>query len=580
MSRSDLTTTTFDPEAIKRSLIEFLQSTDEFGDFNYEGSAINTMVDLLTRNTTYTAYLANMLANESFLDSAQLRASVVSHAEKLSYIPKSTTASRLVCTIEVTPASTPDETAVIMDAGSVFLSNVAGVTFSFVSNRAYTLTYSATRGTFRATDVELFQGQRLTNRFIHLANTKLMIPNANCDTSTLTVLSREIVGGESGRVYTEASSLEELSLNSSIYFRSEDSSGRPTIEFGRGILGNEPPTDATIEVTYIATEEDHANGVRSLMAATPIDGYSNISVEVTIPSYGGSAREDIERIRFLAPKLYQAQDRALTDSDYIPILKQQFPFISSAISWGGEDNEPPAYGNVFISIISDEGDLVTNAVKQQMVNFVRNKNVGSVTPVIVDPEQFGLDLEVGFAFDDRLTNKTYNDLETEIRSVVHKYGTMLNEFDEFFNYSTLIHDIRAIRGVSSVVLYKKVFKDIEVLRFDNPVYNASFKNPITPGTVHAEDFIINTQASGHKLYDRNGSIYISYGLSGQTVEQEVGTVDYEDGVIDFTVNFIQPEPDIRLYVETDWRNFYVRQNRVVYINSVFTRTLRGLEGDN
>lgn len=579
MAKSDLTTTSFDADQIKQSLIDFLKSTDEFGDFNYEGSAINTMVDLLTRDTTFMAYLANMLANESFIGSAQLRANVVSHAEKLSYVPKTSTAARLLCTVDVTPSEVPTSTSIVMDEGSVFLASYAGTTYSFVTNQAYVLTYSSVRGTFRATDVELFQGQRLTNRFVYQGPlSKLTIPNESCDSSTLTVLSREVVSGESGRVYTEATSLDEFGSDAPLYFRSEDSSRRTTIEFGRDILGAEPPVDSTLELTYIATEDSHANGVTSLIPATTVSGYSNISVTVTTPSYGGSPREGIESIKFQAPKIYQSQDRALTDGDYIPILKQQFPFISSAKSWGGEENDPPQYGTVFISIISSEGDLVTNAVKQQMVSYVKNKNVGSITPTIVDPERFGLDLEVGFAIDSRKTNKTFNDLSGEIKSVIETYNGRLNDFESYFNHSTVVSNIRDITGIPSVVIYKKVFKDVEVLSFNNPVYTADFKNPITPGTVSASGFQVNINGTDHQLFDRDGIIYVSYVLNGETIEQNVGTVDYEEGSVEFTVNFITDEDAIRLYVETDWKNFYVEQNRVVYINSSFTRPLEGLEG--
>lgn len=569
MAKSELQTTSFDAEELKQSLIDFLKSTNEFGDFDYEGSAINTMVDLLTRNTTYTAFLANMLANESFINSAQIRSNVVSHAQKLSYIPKSETVARLICTVEVTPVDTMNlSTSIVMDRGTVFLANIAGNTYSFVTNESYILNYSTSRGTYRATGVDLYQGQLITNRFVHEFGDEIIIPNTACDRSTLKVSVSES-GGSTDRAYMEATAIDSLQSNVASYFVSETVNQRTAITFGRDILGVEPADGSIVNVTYVLAEEEHANGITNLIPGSTIAGYSDIMTEVTTPSYGGSPKEDIERIRFIAPKYYQAQGRALTDSDYIPILQSEFSFIRSAISWGGEKNIPPTYGSVYISILSEEGGEVTNAVIQQMVNFLEDRNVGSITPIIVSPELFGIRLYIAFSYDNRLTNKSFNEMTTEINTVVNDYNEELFDFGRFYNEAELNYRIKNIKGVVTMDIDKRQFKEIDVLRFENPIYNIRFNNAIEEGQVRMENFAIAQNGENHLMYDDDGELFVQYtNQSNETITVEVGTVEYDTGTLDFSMNMIQEANTVQVEVHTIDDNFYVEQNQVVFIDSV------------
>lgn len=573
MAREEINVTNFDHQSLKDELVVFLKSTGEFDDFDFEGSTLNTMIDLLVRNGHFDAFLANMLANESFIQSAQLRQNVVAHAEKLSYQVRSTTASRLLCTIEVVPSSTSGiPTSVVLEEGTPFIGSVGDTSYSFTNIEPYTLTFNSSTQSFRATNVELFQGSLITNSLLHLRNEADIIPNTNCDTSTLTVVGQS--DGEA-RVYNRARSIDQLGSTSSVYFLSENTRGQYELSFGRDILGNEPDDNSIVQVTYIATEREHANGVTSLVSGSLIGGYANIQIDVTTKSYGGSGKEDIEDVRFFAPKAYQAQDRGLTDSDYIPLLKQQFSFIRNAISWGGEKNDPPVYGSVFISILSEEGGLITNAVKQQMEEFLSDYNVGSITPTITDPSQYGIDLSIAFAYDNRLTSKGFNALSIEVQNVANQYADQLFNFGQYYNEAYLNEQIMSIPGITSLNIDKVQFYDLEVLRFENPVYTINFENELEPGSIEMTGFEIASDASDHKLYDdEEGIIYVSYiNQFNQTVEMEVGTVDYETGSIEFSINMLQSDSTVRLYVQTVADNFYVKRNMVVYINSLETSLL-------
>jgi len=557
---NQLNVTSLDTEDLKQSLISFVQEKPEFSDIDYEGSAINTIVDLLVYNTSFTSYQANMVANESFLDTAQIRRNVVSHAQKLSYVPKSTTASRLICDIEVIPVQkTNIPTSIVMDAGTQFIASSDNVSFTFINNEAYVLSYSNVSQSYKAFNVDLYQGQRITERYTY-ASESINLSNTNADTATMLI-------NVNSTPYTKATSIDEFSNTALVYFLGENQYTQPVIEFGKNILGLEPSDGDIVTITYIATEQDNANGLTNLVPASTISGYSNIVTTVTTAAYGGSEREDIDSIRFQAPKIYQAQDRALTDTDYIPILKTRFSFIKSAIAWGGETNIPPAYGTVFISILSDSGQITTS-VKQQMVSFLSTKNVGSVTPIIVDPDIFHANLNIIFSYDNRRTNLSFSSLVAAIKNVVTEYNEEISDFGLFLNPSELISRIKMISGITSVDINKLVYKDVNVLNFENPLYSVNFKNEIHVGSLAIDGFSVANNSTETKVYDdKLGNVFLSYvDSSSITRVSNIGTIDYKTGEVEFALNIIDGTESLRVFVRPLQDNFYVNQSQIISID--------------
>jgi hypothetical protein len=557
---NQLNVTSLDTEDLKQSLISFVQEKPEFSDIDYEGSAINTIVDLLVYNTSFTSYQANMVANESFLDTAQIRRNVVSHAQKLSYVPKSTTASRLICDIEVIPVQkTNIPSSIVMDAGTQFIASSDNVSFTFINNEAYVLSYSNVSQSYKAFNVDLYQGQRITERYTY-ASESINLSNTNADTATMLI-------NVNSTPYTKATSIDEFSNTALVYFLGENQYTQPVIEFGKNILGLEPSDGDIVTITYIATEKDSANGLSNLVPASTISGYSNIVTTVTTAAYGGSEREDIDSIRFQAPKIYQAQDRALTDTDYIPILKTRFPFIRSAIAWGGETNIPPAYGTVFISILSDSGQITTS-VKQQMISFLSTKNVGSVTPTIVEPDIFHANLNITFSYDNRRTNLRFSSLVAAIKNVVTEYNEEISDFGLFLNPSELISRIKMISGITSVDINKLVYKDVNVLNFENPLYSVNFKNEIHVGSLAIDGFSVANNSTETKVYDdKLGNVFLSYvDSSSITRVSNIGTIDYKTGEVEFALNIIDGTESLRVFVRPLQDNFYVNQNQIISID--------------
>ena len=565
---NQLNVTSLDTEDLKQSLISFVQEKPEFSDIDYEGSAINTIVDLLVYNTSFTSYQANMVANESFLDTAQIRRNVVSHAQKLSYTPRSSTASRLICDVEVAPAVfTNLPSTIVMEIGTAFIGAVGGKSYTFTNTSPYVLNYSNTDQVYKQTDVELFQGAVITETNQHITKQKMVIANKNCDTNTIRLIARSQQGND--QVFTQATSLTELTAESLVFFLTEGGAEFYQVEFGRNVIGVEPANNTPIEISYIATEENHANGVQALTAASVISNYSNITVAVTTTSYGGYDKEDIDSVRFYGPKQYRSQDRALAPFDYTLLVKNQYPFIKSVISWGGEDNIPPVFGTVFVSILPELGINVTRSLRDRIESSLKEKGVGSVVPSVVSPNIFNLQLIIRYRYNRITSGLSRDGIESQMSGVINTYNTYnLRFFNSYFNESELISRLKKYRPLETVVINEISSTDIEVVTINEANYNVNFANILEKGSVEIKNFIISANVSNEKIIDdSNGSMVYSFISNGITTSRSVGTVNYATGQISVTAAFANISQSVQFVSNLDNENFYVKRNNVVQISS-------------
>ena len=575
--KQELNVTSFDHEDLKQSLIVFLESTGKFDDFNFEGSTLNTIVDLLVRNTHYDSFLANMLANESFIASAQLRNNVVSHAQKLSYTPRSRTATRAVIDVKVIPADKSNlETNISIPSNTVFLSNVAGQSYQFITKDSYTMTLDGNND-YVVDGVEIFQGQLIANSFSHTTNTAIVIPNQNVDTSTLTVSSIE---SGLNYVFDYATTISNINLGDDYYFLSENFRGIYEVDFGKNVISREPADGSAISLKYVNTEDTHANGATTFIAGSLIGGFSNIQATTIKKGYGGDDQENIEDIRFLAPKSYQAQDRAVSESDYSVLIKKEFPFVRSIKVWGGEKNDPPVFGSVFISVVSDQGEDLTTAVKNEIISYLEDFSIGSVTSEISNSDKLELDLNIQYALDKTKTSKTFNQLQTDIQSVVDSFNNnRLKNFDKYFNRSRFIDDIMNIAGIESLYLDVTLKKELDKLTFPDPIYNYNFKNPIVEGSLLIENISAALGGTDYVIKDdESGNVVLYYTLSGAQQSQTIGTVDYSKGEVDFTLNMTQDAKTFIMYAKPKDSNIYVYNNKYIEIDETTYSKLRLFTG--
>ena len=362
-----------DFEKIKENLIGFMSNQSEFVGYNFKGSSFDVLLDILAYNTHYNAYYANMVANEMFLDSATLRNSVVARAKHLGYVPRSARGSKASVTLEITPTGTP--ALISVSKNTQFQADVDGVSYIWCTSNSHSVNINA-NGVYTVSTIELSQGIPVTFRYT--ANTgdvdqKFLLPNANTDTDTLSVVVQISDTDTETLTYSLANDITTVNASSTIYFITENDDGKYEIEFGDGVLGKTLANGNIIILSSLICDADVTNGAKSFSVVSDVGGYSNVKVVTTSAAGGGQESEDVEGIKFNAPKNYDAQNRCVTTHDYVSIVKRDYSGAQSVVAWGGEDDDPPVYGKVFIAIKPASGSVLSNSTKVWVQDTVLGK---------------------------------------------------------------------------------------------------------------------------------------------------------------------------------------------------------------
>ena len=440
-ANTNLRVSELDFDTIKANMKTYLRSQSEFNDYDFEGSAMNILLDVLAYNAHYMGMYANMIANEMFLDTAQLRNSVISHARLLGYTPRSTTGSTAYVDIVVSPPSGNAQGTLTLPSSTPFISEaIDGINYNFVTLESYTANKSS--NTFTFSNVAIKEGEPITFLFTQDQNNpkqKFPIPSGTIDTDTLSVVVQVSSSNTSQQVYTLADDLTELGANSYVYFLDETENGSYTIYFGDGTIGRAISNGSIVRVGYLDTNGDQANRANVFTSANPIGGFSNVSVATVTKSAGGAPKESIEDIKFRAPIFYTTQNRAVTKNDYSLLLKRDYPNIDSISIWGGEEYTPPKYGKVFISMKPKDGYVFTTQEKQSIIDdIIATRSVLTVTPEIIDPDYLYLKFAIKVYYDPKKTTRTAEELKSAIRTAILNYrDTTLDSFNSVFRASKL-----------------------------------------------------------------------------------------------------------------------------------------------
>ena len=398
---------------IKSTLKEYLRAETDFTDYDFEGSTLSQLLDVLAYNTYYTAFNTNMVVNELFLDSASLRDNVVSLAKQLGYTPKSITAAKSNLSFNVNiPNNAPD--SVILKKGSGFLTNLDETSYKFVATKDYRAEVANNVAVFE--DVELVEGTLLNTVTTYNSAVKgqrFLIENSNVDINTLTI---RIFDNNNSSVSTEFKKADNIldptiDSNSKIYFVNEIEDENYEVIFGDGILGQKLENGNIIEMSYVITHGKDVNGAKAFtFGGVLTDGTININVPYSVKNittlqkaYGGEDIESISKIKYLAPKFFSSQNRAVTSSDYEVIARNVYPAISDIIVFGGEEQVPPDYGKVFLSIKPSDASFLSAYTKKQIQEDLKKYSVGSVRPVLVDPSILYVEMDSKISFDGTLT---------------------------------------------------------------------------------------------------------------------------------------------------------------------------------
>jgi len=550
MASNKLTVSDFDFDNIKTNLKTFLQGQSEFQDYDFEGSGFAILLDTLAYNTHYLGFNANMLANEMYLDSADIRKNIVSLAKMLGYTPTSCRASNAVLSVKVNnvPSSS---TSLTMDKGTVFSTSVNGSSYQFVTNQSYTIQPNA--GVFQFSNVNVFEGTLVTFKYTVDSNDvdqRFIIPAVNADTSTLKVSLQTSASDTTTEVYNLATSYSELSSTSKVYFLQESEEGKFEVYFGDGVLGKKPVDGNIVILEYVVTNKTEANGASSYTLSGDIDGFSDVTITTTSNAANGADAQTKDSIRYNAPLQYTAQDRAVTSKDYETIVKSVYANAQSVSAWGGEDDETPQYGVVKIAIKPISGSSLTTSTKESIKAQLKKFNVVSVRPEIVDPETTNILLTSNVKFNERTTAKNADTIKSNVITTLTNYNTdTLNQFDGVFRYSKIIGlidntDTSIVSNITTLRIRKDFTPTIgSSTRYDvyfrNSLYNPhSGHNASAGGILESTGFKIDGDADTIYFLDDDGAGNVRrYSLSGSTriyANSSQGTINYSTGQV--TIN--------------------------------------------
>jgi hypothetical protein len=489
-----LRVTELDFDTIKQNLKNFLKQQSEFTDYDFDGAGLSILLDILAYNTHYNAYYLNMVANESFLDTALLRDSVVSHAKTLGYTPYSTRAPVAIVNFTIDSTTTTPATATLPE-GYAFLSNqIDSKAYNFVVLNDTTVTKSNTQFFFE--NLQIFEGQLITYSFIYDqgSNPKQVftLPDTNIDTTTIKVVVNPSSSNTATATYTKVTDVLDISSTSEVFFLQEERSGNFQIYFGNDVVGKALPDGAIVSVTYLVTAGTEANKANNFVAtATVVDslnnGLSDFIITPVSAASGGADRESVDNIKFSAAARFSTQNRLVTFKDYETYILNNYPNIDSISVWGGEENEPPIYGKVLISMKPKENYYISEAEKRRIIDeIIKPKAIIAVQAEILDPEFLFILVDVEAQYDARKTTNTEAILKERIRNAIINYSnTFLNKF------ASKIIDSKLETAIDSVDTNAIIGNEIEIKvqkRFEPELntpqsYNIKFNVPLHRGTV-------------------------------------------------------------------------------------------------
>ena len=527
---------------IKSNLKTFLSNQTELGDYDYESSTMQTLLNLLSYNTYMNSYYLNMVGNEMFLDSAQIRSNIVSRAKMLNYTPRSAQGPTATVQVVITPTDTPD--FITLNKDTKFKTTIDGSQYIFVATD--TKTINADSGVY-STNINIVEGRPFTFRYtVSTAEpVRYIIPADNVDTRSIVVKVQTSSTDSTITTFNNADSLTTVTGTTDAYFLKENEDGRYELEFGDGVLGSALDDGNVVIIDYRICNGTAAQGANNFTSVDNIDGYSNITVNHVSRAQGGGDKETLQSIKFNAPKNYEAQGRAVTRRDYETLVKNQFADIQTVSVWGGEDNNPPIYGRVYISVKPFSGTLLAEDRKQTIADYLIDRNVLTIEPQIVDPTYLYVKPSLTVKYNPDLTTLTPGQISTAITNAINNYETNnLGLFGQNYINSQLIRDVyevnSSITSIQTDVKMDKLFKpNTSVLtkytiNFNNALFNphAGHKYAIS-----SSKFTYNGEANSYFDDDGNGNLRVYTPTSTGTrtyINLNVGSVNYLTGVV--TIN--------------------------------------------
>ena len=557
-SNKKINVTTLDFDDIKSNIKEYLRGQTEFQDYDFEGSAMSVVLDILAYNTHYNALYNNMAINEMFLDSARKRNSVVSLSKMLGYSPRSATCSTAQVTLTVS-APNSNATNLILPAYTPFTTTIENRNYTFYTQGAINAVSST--GVFTYQNINIVEGTPLSFNFTVAPGVRYIIPNPNVDLNTLNIRVQESATSSVYTSFTHAENIVTANSEAKVYWVKEIDEGLYEITFGDGNIGMALNTGNIVHLDYFVSSLDVPNGARTFSYAggTLLPGAS-ISVVTTGIAANGAAPEDIDSIRFNAPRMYASQNRAVTPDDYKAIVYSLFSDAASVTCWGGEDNNPPVYGKVYICVKPKDSTKLTTTQKSLLKSTIlQQRNVVSVIPEIVDPEYINVAVTTTVYFNEQATTKTATDIAALVTNTINAYNVNeLDRFDGVFRFSKLSKlidnsDPSIVNNITTILLRRSLIVRYNVsaqylLNIINPIWSAGAPEESFKST----GFYIAGSDEIHYL-DDDGVAHVRlfrYGANGVKVivNPAIGNIDYANGVVDIKNLHITALADLDLEI--------------------------------
>ena len=525
----------------KTALKNYLSNQDRFADYDFEGSNMNVLLDLLAYNTFYNNYYYNMAISEMFLDSAQERNSMISHAKELNYLPRSRRSAKAVVTFNIT--ATQSSNFFVIPKDTKISGKCGNVTFTFLTEKAYTAvttqvaTDPLTPRLYTIANVEVFQG-RLITETLDISDTTLS--NKMIDTRSLYVEVNE-------EEYVYKTDIFGITATDKVFYLQPEEDEKYSLQFGQDKFGKQPTAGDTITAKYRISSAEEANGVTS-MTSSGLAGAANVSIVVTTPSNGGLSAETVESIRAFAPKALQVQERAVTTRDYEILLRNRFPNIEAISVYGGDEVDPPQFGKVIISVDVTGGEGAADFEIASFTDYLKDKTPLTIEPVFVPAKFLFVDTVVDVVFDPNITTKSASQIRSEVTSAITAYSTAsLADFNKTLRQSRLAATLDAVDNsiISSSIFASPIIQYVPVL---NTVSNPAFS--YETALVQPYAFDATTGLSGFTPAVRTTKLTIEGTLvtlqddgagkmmavtastsSVSVFKRSIGTIDYTTGAI-------------------------------------------------
>lgn len=546
-ANSSIVLSSLDFDTIKNTFKSYLKTQDRFKDYDFEGSNMSVLLDVLSYNTFHNAFYLNMVGSEMFLDSAQLRDSVVSHAKELNYTPRSFKSSQANVNV-IVKSSTTNKRSIVIPKGYTFTSRFGpkNFTFSVADNfiiSDYTINSAKTELTFTGSNIPIYEGYYVADNYTYSSNNpqRFIISNKNVDVSSITVTIMEDVGATT-LVYNRAQSLFDIDSTSQVFFVQGAENDSYEVVFGDGVNGRMPKHNSIITIEYRISNGELPNGCNSFAPDTTLDSETDITVTTNQNASGGAVSETLESIKYNAPRHFNTQERAITTEDYETLLRINFPEVNAVTAYGGENLDPPQFGKVFVAVDLNEVDSLPQVKIDQYYNFLKPRSPVSIDPVFVDPEYTYIQVKSTVNYNVNITRLSTEDIKTITKSAIIDYAqSKLNNFNRIFRYSKLI---QAIDNSQASIISNET--NISVIKVITPetgtllTFDVNFRIPL--GIIYGSDgfgysissTVFNYKGNKAVLKDDGiSSIQVYSASTGQFIET-VGAIDYDTGLLQFS----------------------------------------------